>query len=298
MDRNEQKRKHEAAVLSRFLENRGLAYAPRGDSDCHDGLAMNGDKAVAELELTDYVVDHDPRMGSVQRMSVGMWDQSIWQVVDVERRNRSVLQNVMATVEFSDDPPRNRDAKAMGFQIVGAAAKAWTERNEQKVLPMLQPEPVTSVFVEDRTGRTYNFQQFGTAYINPDADAFPLVAAHVQQIHLSECSSDWPEWWGPDMRGGCVTYCAQSLCRILNEKTQRLQNRGQTGLPVWLVILCDLFADVRTMIYPRDELHLAAALEMFQTCGYDWRASPFAEIWLMSQAYGHSTQVDIPEDDR
>jgi len=87
------------------------------------------------------------------------------------------------------------------------------------------------------------------------------------------------------MRGGGVTYCTESLSRILNEKTQRLVNRGRTGLPVWLVILCDLFADVRTMIYPRDEVDRAAVLSMFQTCGYDWSASPFAEIWLMSQAY-------------
>lgn len=66
------------------------------------------------------------------------------------------------------------------------------------------------------------------------------------------------------------TVTKQSLSRILNEKTQRLVNRGRTGLPVWLVILCDLFADVRTMIYPRDEVDRAAVLSMFQTCGYDW----------------------------
>jgi len=273
MNSNERKRQHEAAVLSRFLGDRGLSYVPRCNSEPdHDGLAMDGDKAVAELELTDYVVDHDRRMGSRQRKSVGMWNQGkgIWQVVDVERRKRRVLQNVMATVDFSDDPPRHHDIEALGRQIVGAAAIAWTERDMQSVLPMLQPEPVTSVFVEDRTGRTANFQQFGTAYLNPDADAFPLVAAHVQKIHLSEWSSDWPEWWGPDMRGGGVTYCTESLSRILNEKTQRLVNRGRTGLPVWLVILCDLFADVRTMIYPRDEVDRAAVLSMFQTCGYDW----------------------------
>jgi len=126
MDWNERQRQHEAAVLSQFLQARGLAYVPRGESDCHDGLAMDGDKPVAELELTDYVVDHDRRMGSRQRKSVGMSNQGIWKVVDVERRKRRVLHNVMATVEISDDPPRDRDAEALGVQIVGAAAKAWT----------------------------------------------------------------------------------------------------------------------------------------------------------------------------
>jgi hypothetical protein len=83
---------------------------------------MDGDRAVAELELTDDVADHGRGMGSRQRKSVGMWNQGIWKAVNVARRKRRVLNHVMATVEFSADPPRDPDAEALARTIADEAS--------------------------------------------------------------------------------------------------------------------------------------------------------------------------------
>jgi hypothetical protein len=291
---NDKKIKFEATILSHFLAQQHLAYAPRDSSDAHhDGWAVEGGKRIAELELTRYIVDEVSSIGSRQLMAAGVWNRDVWPLVDAHRRKRPELRNVMASVAFTITPPRKMTSRTLAEELVNVSASAWGARNAQNPLPLIQSEPVVSVFIEDRTGRTSNFQEYGTAFLNLDPRLYPLVTSHVRQIHLSVASEDWPEWWGPDMSGGNVSYCSECLRRLLNDKAVKIQGRRLGDYPVWLVILCDLFDDVRTMIYPHDVVgHQIQS--MFAGCGYDFSASPFQRIWLMSQVYGNSMEIELP----
>lgn len=167
----------------------------------------------------------------------------------------------------------------------------WNNRNNQPALPGMQAEPVQTVFIEDRSTRgTQCYQELGTAHIHMDSQNFPDVAKHIQQIHLAKSSEYWPEWWGQDMRPGSPTYNSCILKKLLQEKSEKIRNRA-TGTPEWLIILCDLKADISTDIFPESLQDYQRNDSFFRNCDYDYSNCPIGQIWLMSEKSGMSYRV-------
>lgn len=293
---SENKSKYEAQILEHFLKNMGCHFHPPEGGDGPDGWTESDGKRIG-LELTSYFADERSKKGSPQRKSVAGWND-LWAIIDQQRRSHCGLQHNMGSVFFKPDQgPTQKTRHQLANEIIRISEMAWRDRNKQPVLPGMKPEPVIAVFIEDRSTRGNRcYQNSGKAHIHLDGQRFPEVAKHIQQIHLERSVVSWPEWWGPDMRPGSPTYNSDILAKLLREKENKIRNRCRSngnpeGCPEWLIILCDLEADICTDIFNALENGHQNINSFFSECGYDFSDCPMDQIWLMSEKSGESHRV-------
>jgi hypothetical protein len=80
-------------------------------------------------------------------------------------------------------------------------------------------------------------------------------------------------WLGPDV---------EEFKRILEGKAKLAQGYGLTETPLWLLVVCEVFGDLESHVFPQSEADVVALAATLRETGFDFDGGPFAEVWLFS----------------
>ncbi|MEX0776059.1 MAG: hypothetical protein WD042_10160 [Phycisphaeraceae bacterium] len=279
------KREFEHLLLGSFLDGSEYEFVPLPDEHGHDGWAdRNGVHAMA-LELTAYAPDarsdsHAAKAnrGSPRRASVVAWRKHVWPTLDLRRRAYQDLCNVVVSITFKEDafPPQRVQWAEFTQQLFELVHATWRNREVFPAYPNCQVAQVRSVQLAENV--MSSGRQRDRTYLSLDPRS--PMAQYIESLWLMKVRRPWAEWRGPDLQPGFVDLNTDVLANVVKDKTNKAKHYDAEGLPLWLVIHCDAFEDVRTHIFPRDEHDYKCIRSGLQKLP---DPVPFARVWLLSQ---------------
>jgi hypothetical protein len=232
------------------------------------------------LEVIEYHPPAQGVQGRVRRAEVeSRWWKGIWPILDRERRAMPSLESVHVHLGFTDRRlPRNSEHEALSRELVHAIEAAASQLTQ----PFSNSEVV---FLPQDT-----IPQVGNAWgddVLLAAEEWPLAARHMNSLRVSVWPGvPWPPWQCREVAGAWVGPEMEELCRDLEKKAAKARNYDLGGRPLWLLIVCDVFGDVQSHIFPRTDADVAELVTGLEETGFDFQGSPFSEVWLLSAFSG------------
>lgn len=235
---------------------------------------------ILNLEVTEYHVDRE------QVATNSRWRERLWPKVDVLRRKDCSLRDILGFVVFSDStlPALNkREDEQLADELVRIA---------KHVGSMLGDSEELKISFSLRTV-VASYPVISPGWIFFPSDEWPLCSQHIAAVTFSRIACGWHRWTCPQVDAGWTQITTEKFRSIFDEKEAKVRkachdvSRFPLGVPTWLVIVCDLFNDLTTHLYPGSEADREELFQAIQQCNYDFAQSPFAEVWLYAE-FAHS----------
>lgn len=262
----------EQRVLSRLFHGRGVELMP-GDPQKHepDAWVTCRGQRILGAEVTRYNPDAAAAMKATQPQAIAAWRDRLWPLLDQARRRHDELERLMVSIDFRERVvPRREQEKEFSQSLV---ALIWCLQSETP-----SEKEMFSVRFDGRRQGPFDFGNTMQYWLDDE----PGISVHVEHLLVQRTSESWPEWWGPAMRGACVVPDVDVFASILVKKGAK--HYGGRSLPLWLVIWCGWWGDVRSNILAcgDDRLMDYATLEAFQRASERTSPQGFDRVWLVS----------------
>jgi hypothetical protein len=102
---------------------------------------------------------------------------------------------------------------------------------------------------------------------------------------------EWPLWCSPKTQTAWTAACPRQFKEILDTKQRKSEQYEIGDSPLWLLIVCDLFNDTQSHIFPTHELGLESLGQTFRGVGFNFADSCFDEVWLFSEFTGRKVRL-------
>ena len=118
---------------------------------------------------------------------------------------------------------------------------------------------------------------------------WPLSSLHLTAITFSKFSVSWPPWSCPQVNTGYSRVRAATFGSIFDEKDSKVRKvlqdikRFPPDVPLWLVIISDVFNDITSHLFPSSKEDRDELFRTIHESGYDLTMSPFTEVWLYAE---------------
>jgi hypothetical protein len=218
-----------------------------------------------------------------RRAEVGERWARLDRVIDNMRRQRPVLKAVAASIDFTDPLlPKDREHPAVARALVEAVEAA-----APRILPGMA---IRVVFLPQET--VGNAPKYAGDITFLPSEGFAVAAKHISLLRLeSDPGWEWPLWLCPRMLAGWNAPSTEEFGSILEGKQRKAARYDTQDRPLWLLIVADLGNDQESHIVPREEADLTYLREQVSATGFEFAASHFQRVWLISEFTGGAVQL-------
>jgi hypothetical protein len=271
----ESKKQNEERYARNLLDGM-VNYKSLDACECPDFWVRCGSLPDIALEVTEY---HPQAQGApdVRRTAVESRWGKIEKILDRERRARPSLQHIHLRLNFKDKGlPRQNEHQAFAFELIRlveeVAAKSVHPDHEIKIA-FLPKSSFASL-----GGKLGGFDFFAE-------EDWPQVSKQLSGLHISyNPELPWLPWCCMNVAGAWVGPEEVEFLRIFNTKAAKAPSYNLQGSPLWLLVVCNLFHDLQSHIFPQDDDDLATLLAQLGELGFDFENGPFNQVWLLSAA--------------
>lgn len=251
-------------------------------------VSHNG-SPILNLELTEYHIDDD------QVATNARWAKDLWPRVDALRRREAALSGILGFVVFSDNKLpslRRQDSDQFAGELVRLAGQVSQEllaTDKLKISFSPRTDPARPPFIKP-----------GWCLL-PNED-WPLISQHLvvvtfKRVLDQRVLDQWPRWTCLQTDAGWTQMTSGRFRRIFDDKDSKVRKACQhvqrfpPGVPLWLVIVCDMLNDMTSHLFPTNKEDREELFRAMRESGYDFSSSAFTEIWLYSDFSGHKLRL-------
>lgn len=272
------KKEHETRLARQFLD--GFINYTSLETDERPDFRVRRSEGDFGLEVTEYHPQELGTSGKTRVADEACWWRYLWPLLDSERRKRS-LRNIQVHLRFADSRlPGKREAAAVARELAGAVAAAVAN-------PCFAGDHTAVEFIPAAQIDSLSGIGDGTVFLS--LEAWPEMMGRLQCLTVYRQFLDWPSWACQNATTSWIGPEAADFKRILEDKAKAAKDYSVAGLPLWLLIVCDVIddgaeshGDLASHIFPSGEAERDELMEKLEEAGFCFESGPFTQVWLFS----------------
>lgn len=276
----------EAHYVERFFGSRGETVA-LVEAEPPDFWIQRTDELRLGLEVTEYHPRAEQQLSATRAEIEGRWRRDLAPLFRQEQEKRPVLHNIVVKLGFSDSRlPRKREQQVLVEELIRLLEVLAIQPISSGRLQKIGFSPAVSLQIARPSCAEW------TSFAR---EAWPVCAQHLKWLSVQSLPGIglYPICC-PDLDGAWCDPDEEEVGHILNGKTSKARKYDLQGAPLWLLIVCDLPADLQSCVFPLDGRDYREWLNVIAQTGFDLANSPFAEVWLLSASTGSSIRLCRP----
>jgi hypothetical protein len=231
------------------------------------------------LEIAIEVTEYHPAaegLEGVRRSAVeARWWKELAPALDRERQTKPTLQDVQVLLGFSGRTPPTRGK----HKLLATELARLIEQVAERLVPGQEVEvtflPANLIAT---MGGPWDDADFWAA-----EEEWPQLSKELSSLYVSRWPGERPNWRCQDVGTAWSAAEVEEFRRILEGKTAKAQHYDLGGAPLWLLIVCEVFGDLQSHIFPRTDADVAQLHAALEQTGFDFQGGPFSEVWLLSE---------------
>lgn len=277
------KKQKESKYLAAFV--RGTPYSIE-QSERPDGWLLCNGARLLGIELTEYNSAYSAKGGNPRRIMNDKWQNTIWPTLDAARRSVDGLRHMLVSIRRFG-PTTNAEIDVVCTELLQLLSEDGLHDRIPST-PVLGC--VTIEFACEEKWAVFN--ALDDSFYHASSARYPLLSKVCPQVSVFRSRTQWPRWDMPQTANfapgvDSVTKSPGLFNQIVQSKNDKAATYEMNGLPLALVIVCDLLDDLSTRILAdAGPQEICTIHQAFSKAAPSLTVSPFSSIWLLSAEAG------------